>query len=68
MLEVHLLVIHWVEVLVVVHQVVPELVVLASLPAEQGLVHVLDPHPQLTPALCLRSMLSFYFSKLAALL
>ena len=44
LLEVHLLVVEWVEVLVMVHQVVPELVVLRSLPAEQWFVHVLDPH------------------------
>ena len=49
LLEIHLLVVEWIEVLVVVHQVVPELVVLGSLPAEQWLLHLLDPHAQLTP-------------------
>ena len=51
--KVHLLVIQRVEVLVMVHQVVPELVILGGLPTEQGLVHVLDPHTKLTPGFCL---------------
>ena len=65
-LEVHLLVVHWVEVLVVVHEVVPELVVFGSLPTQQWLVHVLYPHAQLTPGLCHKTTKSL--SNLAALL
>ena len=47
LLEVHRLAVQRVEVLVVVHQVVPELVALRRLPADQRLLQVLDPGPEL---------------------